>query len=325
MKKPALVTFISTMCLFILSCTPMQASQKETPLQEKTTPSQTKHQLDAKLMFQHENQVWELELGDIGFDGVDPTSLDHELVHSWIRTEVAPQVEKEPISAFFKNRKLIPEEYGYKIDYVAIEEALQNVHQVLNQPQELPLTRLQPQITQQKALTLKQKRLASYQTYFNPNNENRSHNISLSTHAIDHMIVLPGQTFSFNDVVGIRTTERGYLPARIIVKGEYSEGIGGGICQTSSTLFNSVDQAGLQIVQRYSHSKHVAYVPKDRDATVSWGGYDFKFRNQFNKPILISSRITGGILNISIYGPKLIMHKPNEIPDSPPLSQQDES
>ncbi|MDQ0416311.1 vancomycin resistance protein YoaR [Croceifilum oryzae] len=321
MKKPILVTFISTLCLFILSCTPMQASQKQTvPQEKKITPSQP-----AKMIFQHEDQVWSLELGDIGFDGVDPTSLDHELVHSWLRTEVAPQVEKEPVSAFFKNRKLIPEKYGYKIDYAAIEEILQNVHQVLNQPQELPLQSLQPQITKQKALTLKQKRLASYQTYFNPDNENRSHNIFLSTHAIDHMIVLPGQTFSFNDVVGIRTTERGYRPARIIVKGEYSEGVGGGICQTSSTLFNSVDQAGLQIVQRYSHSKHVAYVPKDRDATVSWGGYDFKFRNQFNEPILISSRITGGILNISIYGPNVIRHQPNAIPDSPPLSQQDES
>ncbi|SDY70547.1 VanW family protein [Thermoactinomyces sp. DSM 45892] len=320
MKKPILITFISTMCLFILSCTSMQA----TP-QEGTTPPKTGRQPDAKMIFHHEDQVWELELGDIGFDGIDPTSLDQELVYSWIRTEVAPQVEKEPVSAFYKNRKLIPDQVGYEVDYAAIEETLQNVHQILNLPQELPLKRLQPQITKQKVLTLKQKRLGSYHTYFNPDNENRSHNIFLSTNAIDHIIVLPGETFSFNDVVGIRTTERGYRSARIIVKGEYSEGVGGGICQTSSTLFNSADQAGLQIVQRYSHSKHVAYVPKDRDATVSWGGYDFKFRNQFNEPILISSRISGGILNISIYGPNTIMHKKNEIPDSPPLSQQTES
>lgn len=321
MRKRTFSLFVSIICLFILSCTPTYASKKESNIQEKIT-SHIKNDIESKLTFYHGDHVWELDLKDIGFDGIDPTSLDHELIHSWIRTEVAPEVEKEPISAYYKKRELIPHEYGYKIDHKAIEAHLRQIHQVMNRPQELPLDLIQPDITAQKVSTLKEKLLASYSTYFNPHNSNRSHNISLSTEAIDHIIVLPGQTFSFNKTVGIRTIQRGYRPARIIVRGEYSEGIGGGICQTSSTLFNSVDRAGLHIVQRYSHSKNVPYVPRNRDATVSWGGYDFKFRNQFAEPILIVSDISGGTLNISIYGPKAIHHQPNEIPSSPPLSQQ---
>jgi len=79
---------------------------------------------------------------------------------------------------------------------------------------------------------------------------------------------MSGKFFSFNQVVGERTLERGYEPAPEIVKGEYTEGIGGGICQTSSTLFNAVDAAGLRVIERVSHSHVVTYVPIGRDATV---------------------------------------------------------
>ncbi|MFP3440966.1 VanW family protein, partial [Pantoea sp. SIMBA_133] len=116
-------------------------------------------------------------------------------------------------------------------------------------------------------------------THFRKNNLERTSNIELAAEAINNTVVFPGETFSFNQTVGKRTKERGYLPAPIIVKGELSEGIGGGICQVSSTLFNAVDQAGVQIIERYSHSRSVPYVKPGRDATVSWYGPDFSFRN----------------------------------------------
>jgi hypothetical protein len=98
------------------------------------------------------------------------------------------------------------------------------------------------------------------------------------------------------------------------VRGELSEGIGGGICQVSTTLFNSVDRAGLKIIQRYSHSRNVPYVPPGRDATVSWEGPDFTFTNQYNQPILIRASAGGGTVVISLYSSHIIEYKPRVVP-----------
>src|SRR5699024_7644450 len=105
----------------------------------------------------------------------------------------------------------------------------------------------------------------SYVTYFKETNKERSHNIRLSTEAINNHVVFPNDEFSFNEVVGERTKEKGYMKAPVIVKGELSEDIGGGICQVSSTLFNAVDLKGIQTVERYSHSRSVPYVPQGQD------------------------------------------------------------
>ncbi|WP_345840752.1 VanW family protein [Bacillus sp. P14.5] len=148
---------------------------------------------------------------------------------------------------------------------------------------------------------IKRKRISHYVTYFNSRNKERVHNIKLASDAINNQVVFPGETFSFNQIVGKRTVSKGYLPAPVIVKGELSEGIGGGICQVSSTLFNAVDRAGVKILERYSHSRRVPYVPPKRDATVSWYGPDFTFRNQHNQPLLIRSVVTGGQMIIMVF------------------------
>ena len=126
---------------------------------------------------------------------------------------------------------------------------------------EVPELNVYPKVDSELLSHIRTQRIGQYVTYFNSGNKSRTHNISLAAKAIDNHVVFPNETFSFNKVVGMRTPDKGYMKAPVIVRGELSEGVGGGICQVSSTLFNAVDRAGLEIVQRYSHSRRVPYVP----------------------------------------------------------------
>lgn len=158
---------------------------------------------------------------------------------------------------------------------------------------EVPELNVYPKVDSELLSHIRTQRIGQYVTYFNSGNKSRTHNISLAAKAIDNHVVFPNETFSFNKVVGMRTPDKGYMKAPVIVRGELSEGVGGGICQVSSTLFNAVDRAGLEIVQRYSHSRRVPYVPPGRDATVSWGGPDLRFQNKYNQPVLIRAKRHG--------------------------------
>ncbi|WP_261178638.1 VanW family protein [Anaerobacillus sp. CMMVII] len=161
------------------------------------------------------------------------------------------------------------------------------------------------------------KQIGQYITYFNQRRKGRVQNIKLASEAINNHVVFPGEVFSFNQVVGQRTFEKGYLPAPVIIKGRVYRDFGGGICQVSSTLFNAVDRAGVQIVQRYSHSKRVPYVPPGRDAQVSWYGADFSFKNIHNQPLLIRAKVYGGSLLITIHSSDVINFKSRNVPNAP--------
>lgn len=180
---------------------------------------------------------------------------------------------------------------------------------------EVPVLETYPKVDSELLAHIRVRQISHYATSFNPGNKSRSHNIALAVRSIDNYVIFPNETFSFNQVVGMRTTEKGYLPAPIIVKGEYSEGVGGGICQVSSTLFNAADRAGLRIVQRYSHSKRVAYVPPGRDATVSWYGPDFRFQNTYNQPVLIRTKAYGGSILFTLYSSDVINVRPRKVPN----------
>lgn len=181
---------------------------------------------------------------------------------------------------------------------------------------EVPLRSVYAKVDSELLQSIMEKKIGNYFTYYNPNNKNRSHNIGLAAKAINNTVIFPEETFSFNEVVGKRTKEKGYLRAPIIVRGEASEDIGGGICQISSTLFNAADRAGLQIIQRYSHSKIVTYVPPGRDATVSWYGPDFTFKNKYSQPVLIRAFAHGGQVSIMISSSDMIDNKPREVPSA---------
>lgn len=127
----------------------------------------------------------------------------------------------------------------------------------------------------------------------------RNVNIETATAAINNYLLLPGELFSFNRVVGPRTVERGYELAPIIVGNAVVPGLGGGICQVSSTLYNAVLKAGLEVVERYPHSLPVGYVPPGRDATIS-NHLDFKFRNNSDRLVLIKTACWGGRVDIRL-------------------------
>ncbi|MDD2510600.1 MAG: VanW family protein [Syntrophomonas sp.] len=144
--------------------------------------------------------------------------------------------------------------------------------------------------------------LASFSTWYNANEINRSHNLYLATAAINTSMLVPGETFSFNQWVGERVIEAGYRDAMVIVNGKFEPGLGGGVCQVSSTLYNAVLLAGLEIVERHNHALAVAYVPVGRDATVAYGLQDFRFKNNSAYPIYIRAWAQAGKLTMNIYG-----------------------
>lgn len=142
--------------------------------------------------------------------------------------------------------------------------------------------------------------VGKYTTYFNASVAGRTKNIELSAEAIDNIILGAGDVFSFNTTVGPSDAAHGYQPAEEIVNKKLVMGIGGGICQTSSTLYNAVDVLGVGYVEKHHHSLSVGYVPEGRDATVSYGGKDFRFENTTGVPLLLKAIVGKGSLTVEI-------------------------
>ncbi|WHX98800.1 VanW family protein [Neobacillus sp. DY30] len=245
-----------------------------------------------------------------------------------LNTEKYDQLVRELEKKFSVNPKdakldpygnIIPEQLGLNVNRQAFTESFYSFFfEQSTSDIEMPMYPIYPKVDSELLSDIRSIRIGRYITSFNPSNKKRSTNIKLAVEAINNHVVFPGETFSFNKVVGKRTTEKGYEKAKVIVRGEYAEDIGGGICQVSSTLFNAVDSAGLKIVQRFSHSRHVPYIPPGRDATVSWYGPDFEFKNMYNQPILIQARTMGHLLVIKLYSSEVIEYTPKKVP-FPPL------
>ncbi|MBY0122999.1 VanW family protein [Bacillus sp. S/N-304-OC-R1] len=210
---------------------------------------------------------------------------------------------------------VVEEEVGSRLHRRAFTELFYTYYYNTNASRiTVPLLPIHPRVDRDLLLHIRVKQIGRYVTFFNSSNRARSHNISLASEAINNHVVFPGETFSFNRVVGKRTKSRGYMQAPVIVRGELAEDIGGGICQVSSTLYNAADRAGLKITERYSHSKSVPYVPTGRDAAVSWNGPDFSFKNEYSFPLLIRARAIGGQMVIRIFSSDEIEYEPRIVP-----------
>ncbi|MEH7336902.1 VanW family protein [Neobacillus drentensis] len=233
--------------------------------------------------------------------------------------QIDQQVTQNPKNAIIdKNGHIIPEQVGYSLNRQVFAENIFSYYFNNGSSElEVPLLAIYPRIDSELLGNIRGEKIGEYITFFSSNNKERNNNIYLAAKAINNYVLFPGEIFSFNKVVGERTPGKGYMPATVIVKGELSEDYGGGICQVSSTLFNAVDNAGLKVVQRNSHSREVSYVPPKRDATVSWNGPDFIFKNEYNQPILILAKPIENKLKIEIYSSDVVTYTPKKVPYLP--------
>ncbi len=224
------------------------------------------------------------------------TSIDIDKIHNEIYCE--PQnasVTKNPY-------KVSAEKDG--IDFaISIDEAKELALNKNASEIYIPLKYTKPEITiSDLGEDIFGTKLGTSTTIYDSTNSNRSTNITIACEKINGTILEPGETFSFNKVVGERTTKSGFKEALIYNGGEVDYGIGGGICQISSTLYNATLKANLDIVERKNHSMTVSYLPIGQDASVSYGSVDFKFTNSRTYPIKITATANAGIVTISVWG-----------------------
>ncbi|QGP90737.1 VanW like protein [Neomoorella glycerini] len=213
-----------------------------------------------------------------------------DLVYQWDQDRLQAELKhlggdilKEPVDARLEidnngQPYLIPSQDGWQVDTESLLARLADSSP--GQVIDIPLNRLEPRLTSAALAARKiEKPAGTFTTFFNPADTDRTHNIRLATRTLDGTWLPPGGEFSFNQVVGPRTIERGYREALVIEDRNFVPGIGGGVCQVSSTLYNAALAAGLTIVERQPHGLAIGYVPPGRDATVAYGLIDLKIRN----------------------------------------------
>lgn len=252
--------------------------------------------------------------GWIGFrlqDGAEPPTLEAYVVSEDVSSTVLPmvaQVGKPARDAGFSVSNgvvtIVPAEDGLQADAEDLAVRLTGVLKGSGDRRaELTMRRVEPEITTEEAQGMGiVERISTFTTDYASSNKPRVNNIHILADALDGTLIPPGGTFSFNDTIGPRTAEKGYQEANAIVNGKLVPQLGGGICQVGTTIFNTVFFSGLPVVERKNHSQYISHYPTGRDATVSWGGPDFKFKNDTEHWVLVATGYTNSTVTISLYG-----------------------
>ena len=225
----------------------------------------------------------------------EPQKIDLNKIHN--------EIYKEPVDAYYREnpRTVSPSENGTDFA-ISIEEASKLLEEQKNE-YIIPLKTLYPNITTNMiGMEAFPDLISTYSTKYATSNTNRTTNLKLAANKINGTVLMPGEEFSFNKIVGKRTIEAGYKDAAIYQDGKVVDGLAGGICQISTTLFNAAVYANLEIVERRNHQFVPSYVSAGRDATVVYGLTDFRFKNTRNYPIKIICSVNGGIAKFDIYG-----------------------
>ena len=254
---------------------------------------------------------------EVPVEEAEPAPIDIDKIHS--------EIYKEAKDAYYTTDPYAVYPSSNGLDFnISVDEA----KQMVATPQDtytIPLKTLYPSVTTNEiGREAFPDLLATYSTSYATSNANRSTNIALAASKINGTVLMPGEEFSFNGTVGKRTAANGFKTATVYSNGQVTTDYGGGICQVSSTLYNSVLRANLEITNRTNHTFTVGYVPIGLDATVSWGSPDFKFKNSRNYPVKIVATTANKKLTISVYGLKedveyeveLVSYKTGTVPYS---------
>lgn len=215
------------------------------------------------------------------------------------------EIKKDPVDASYTTNpfSVVPSENG--VDFaISLDDAKAKLNEDKDE-YSIPLKVIYPSVTTNMiGAEAFPDLLSQFSTNYPASNKNRTTNLILASNKINGTVLMPGETFSYNKVVGARTIEAGYKEAPIYVEGRVENGLGGGICQIASTLYNAVLYSNLEIVSRSNHQFVPSYVPASRDATVVYGAIDFQFKNNRNYPIKITCSVANGIANFKIWGLK---------------------
>lgn len=232
---------------------------------------------------------------DVKVDEVEPSAIDLEKIRS--------EIYKEVKDAYYTTNPftIYPEVNGVDFD-------IENAKTIISEPKEqyeIPLIITKAEKTVQEIGTEAfPDLLATFSTKYNAGDTNRTTNLKLSAGKINGTVLLPGDEFSYNKIVGERTIQAGYKMAATFSGGKVVDGLGGGICQISSTLYDAVVMANLDVTVRRNHQFVTSYLPGGKDATVVWGSQDFKFVNSRKYPVRITATVSGGVATVQVWGVK---------------------
>jgi vancomycin resistance protein YoaR len=224
-------------------------------------------------------------------------------------TALARRVDNPPVDADWaissSGIRVIPDRPGYLLDVP--RSATRLLRAALVTDPELRSAKLVVDKVDAERSTAEAKAMnirglvASYRTFYG-GEPNRIHNVQLVSHLVDKHVIPPGATFSFNDATGARTEEKGFKEAPVIINGELQTGLGGGVCQVSTTVFNAAYEAGLPILERTNHALYISHYPQGRDATVNYPDIDLKFVNDTGHWLLLRTWVGSSSLTVALYG-----------------------
>lgn len=254
-------------------------------------------------IFERYNTVKRLEKNGQNFD-VDFSYDKNDIKKHIIR--IAEEVNVKSKDAVIKlsngTFSIEPEQSGLVVD---VDKTIQIIHDKLTKRQEgtvkLAVNEVSPKVTESALKTI-QTKISQFSTAFKASDWGRVANLRNAAEKVNGTVLMPGEVFSLDEKLGPRTISNGYHNAKVIVNGELTDGIAGGICQVASTIYNATLLADLQVVERRPHSLKVSYVPSGRDATVAQGSIDYKFKNTTNKPIYIEARVSGRNVYVAFWG-----------------------
>ena len=244
-----------------------------------------------------------LELADLSVENTINIPVIEKPVEELNIDKIHEEIYQKPENAYYETNPFEIHPHVVGIDFAISYAGIDAMFARPDTDYSIPLKYTEPEVTLDNLnIDVFPDLLAQYDTAYDVTNKNKANNLSIALSKINGVVLKPGETFSYNKTLGARTIENGYKEAAIYSNGKIVNGLGGGICQGSTTLYNAVIMANLEIVERQNHMFVPSYVKPGYDATVVYGSIDFKFKNTRNYPIKIVASANSGVARVSIYG-----------------------